>query len=427
MKPWFQIVALITFIAYFAISIYALTFHTKIGLQVSKLVPYQSDSHSYLAVYEKFFTKCSTLAEIVITDQNLDYRSRNVQENLINMARSFEFTQFTYKIDFWLVEFLNFAANLNTQLTDENFFTLLQHVFLKTGQFRRYLGDINFGYVDHRENLKPYVNNSRFFVQLINMGYENRSAAMHVIKEKVQGHKNFSLLAYDVSFPLAEQFDSTISSALQDLIFGVSCMLFAGIIFVPDLKICLCTSITVLSINLGVLGFLALFNVHLDIISLITILLSIGFSVDYSAHMSYHFHALAKIDILPEQRVKKSLATVGAPIAQSSLSMLIGILTMLGVRAYITDTFVLTVCLVMIIGVYHSVVLLPILLLYVGRLTMTSAAREKSPLSNSGASSSVTSSPVYTVCTYNEQMEENLKIFGIKEVLQRHLEKCSRI
>uniref|UniRef100_A0A915KJK3 SSD domain-containing protein n=1 Tax=Romanomermis culicivorax TaxID=13658 RepID=A0A915KJK3_ROMCU len=146
---------------------------------------------------------------------------------------------------------------------------------------------------------------------------------------------------------------------------GVACMLFSAVIFVPHFTTCLCIGFTVFSINIGVLGYMALFGIHLDIISLITILLCIGFSVDYSAHMAYHFHSLQQRRT--STRIQKSLSTVGGPIVQSSLSMLIGVLTLLGVEAYITDTFVITVTLVMVIGVFHSIVILPILLLLSSR------------------------------------------------------------
>lgn len=48
--------------------------------------------------------------------------------------------------------------------------------------------------------------------------------------------------------------------------------------------------LSILSISCGTVGYLHLWNVNLDAISLISMLMSIGFSVDYSAHICYHYY-----------------------------------------------------------------------------------------------------------------------------------------
>ena len=45
----------------------------------------------------------------------------------------------------------------------------------------------------------------------------------------------------------------------------------------------------IVSIDLGVLGYMALWRVNLDAISMITIIMSIGFAVDLTAHLSYAY------------------------------------------------------------------------------------------------------------------------------------------
>lgn len=55
--------------------------------------------------------------------------------------------------------------------------------------------------------------------------------------------------------------------------------------FIMDAEAILTVVISILSISCGTVGYLHLWSVNLDAVSLISMLMSIGFSVDYSAHV----------------------------------------------------------------------------------------------------------------------------------------------
>jgi len=55
-------------------------------------------------------------------------------------------------------------------------------------------------------------------------------------------------------------------------------------------------------------------GVNLDAISMITIIMSIGFSVDFSAHITYGY--VMSDERQPSQRVRVALGALGWPILQ---------------------------------------------------------------------------------------------------------------
>lgn len=79
--------------------------------------------------------------------------------------------------------------------------------------------------------------------------------------------------------------------------YWMMCRIFAGmastcaiLILTPSVTNCVLIIWATFSINFGVFALLSVCGTHLDIISTIVTLLSIGYSVDYSSHILAHFY-----------------------------------------------------------------------------------------------------------------------------------------
>lgn len=74
----------------------------------------------------------------------------------------------------------------------------------------------------------------------------------------------------------------------------VICMGLTFILFIPDLISIFSAVFALFSVNFGVFGFLSIWGVGMDPVSTASLLMSIGFSVDISAHISYHYYQVDK-------------------------------------------------------------------------------------------------------------------------------------
>ncbi|KAK5970579.1 hypothetical protein GCK32_016180, partial [Trichostrongylus colubriformis] len=81
----------------------------------------------------------------------------------------------------------------------------------------------------------------------------------------------------------------------------------------------------------GVIGFMSQFSFDLDPILMACLLMTIGMSVDYIAHIAYHFQAGTRTEVekgvtvkirmeSPRSRLEHTLRTVGWPMLQAGLS-----------------------------------------------------------------------------------------------------------
>lgn len=69
------------------------------------------------------------------------------------------------------------------------------------------------------------------------------------------------------------------------------------LLFVMNIEAMISVVISIVSVSCGTVAYLHLWDVRLDAVSLISMLMSIGFSVDYSAHICYHYFTNIMTDV----------------------------------------------------------------------------------------------------------------------------------
>lgn len=115
------------------------------------------------------------------------------------------------------------------------------------------------------------------------------------------------------AFPFADQYLIILPATIQNVVISLLCMAVVSFLLVPSLPSGFVIFVSIVSINIGVFGYMTLWGVNLDAVSMISIIMSIGFAVDLSAHIIYAFvtsHGDTK------QRVIGALETLGWPIFQ---------------------------------------------------------------------------------------------------------------
>ena len=165
-------------------------------------------------------------------------------------------------------------------------------------------------------------------------------------------------------FFLLFQFVLVRTLTIQAVSLAALVMMFVSLVFIPNPWCSMWVAFSIISIEVGVVGFMTMWDVNLDSISMINLIMCIGFSVDFSAHISYAY--LTAKGETPKEKVRECLFSLGFPIVQGGLSTILGVVALTFAPSYIFVTFFKIVFLVIFFGIMHGIFLLPVLLSLMG-------------------------------------------------------------
>mmetsp|Transcript_14476 Transcript_14476/g.19315 ORF Transcript_14476/g.19315 Transcript_14476/m.19315 type:complete len:139 (+) Transcript_14476:101-517(+) len=112
-------------------------------------------------------------------------------------------------------------------------------------------------------------------------------------------------------------------------------------------------------------------GIVIDSVSVINIVLAVGLSVDYSAHIGHSF--LVKGGSNKDIRATEALADIGASVLNGAMSTFLAVAVLLGSSSYVFRTLSIQFVLTVVLGSMHGIVLLPVLLSLVGPAPFASA------------------------------------------------------
>lgn len=139
-----------------------------------------------------------------------------------------------------------------------------------------------------------------------------------------------------------------------------STVFLATILLLPNIKCCASVIFSIVSIAGGVLGYMLFWDVRITFIAISTIIIVIGYSVDYAAHVSTTYLSSKEID--PNSRLMKAIDLTGMPILQSSISTLIAIGFGLNIPDKDISDSIKIAILTVLIAALHGILFLPVII-----------------------------------------------------------------
>lgn len=370
-----KIITLVLFIFYISFSIWNAV-HIKEGIKLQDLI----SEDSYYSTYIEDNSKLSDLRPIImlIIDRPIDYDyepNRILIQNLVINATNIQNINKEFKMN-WLENFnskkIDYKTSINNLVNNLQLFPpYLNDVLIRKLQFNPQLNKtIDTGFaklsdLKSNENINEYqIVSSRFYLQLSKLHFSSLDAkTMHELRMLCQ-KSGLPVFPYSISFKYTEQFEKTPPNIIKSFTIAIVSMLIISILFIPDLISVFCIIASMISIMTGLVGFMHLWDLTLSSITMIELVMSIGFCVDFSAHVVYAFLTCDKGD--RNIRAYKAFKHVGIPIFNSAFSTMFGIILLAFCKSYIFKSFFKTLTILMALGMFNSLLFLPVILSVIG-------------------------------------------------------------
>uniref|UniRef100_A0A914HUG6 SSD domain-containing protein n=1 Tax=Globodera rostochiensis TaxID=31243 RepID=A0A914HUG6_GLORO len=258
----------------------------------------------------------------------------------------------------WLNPYLPFIGLQNRGSIDFRYKYLYD--FFAIPEYHRWSHFVSLGPKEDCTNERPSCVNKFFF----STGFQNAVAWSDRLEllqrwRKLAGeYAHLNLTVYEDFSMYADQLLSIPSVTIQTVGFALLCMTIVLVMFTPSISTILPGTACVLSINLGVFGLLFYWNIDLDPISMTTTLMAIGLSVDFVAHISFHYYKGEIEDC--RERLRHALSSIAWPMLQAALSTVLSLMVLVLIHAYMVQVFVKVVLLVVMLGLIHGLVVLPV-------------------------------------------------------------------
>ncbi|VDM41707.1 unnamed protein product [Toxocara canis] len=256
----------------------------------------------------------------------------------------------------WLRDFLNYRQFFDS--SDEQFYETLDS-FLKVSFNSHWNSYLQWD--DHPTKAgKKYVRKFFFSTAFKIKNWNVRAALLLQWRNITRRYPQFEALVFDENNFYSDQMLELQSTTLSSLGTAIIAMVMVCILFIGDSAIVFWVVFTMISMDIGIAGFLSLWGADLDPTTVVNILMSIGLCIDFATHVGYRIYRSEYTD--PDQRISDALGAIGWPVVQGGVSTFLAIIVMMLVPSHVVRMFARTSVLVVLTGLFHGVIVLPVII-----------------------------------------------------------------
>ena len=208
----------------------------------------------------------------------------------------------------WLQQYRGWATQMNLTTTGAGFYANLKAFLAAVPMFK---ADVK--YTESNGTPAKITASRVIFFYENNNDAINQAEAMKTIRADLTTKADIpDVYPISIMFIYAEQFAAVLDDTIRNLAIAGGTILIITIPYLIHPGITGLVFLGFVSLLFELLGMMAAWDVSLDVIAMIIIIMAIGFSVDYTCHIA-HAYMISQADT-PEKRVIDALSTMGISV-----------------------------------------------------------------------------------------------------------------
>merc|ERR1711915_1120947 len=157
--------------------------------------------------------------------------------------------------------------------------------------------------------------------------------------------------------------DEVITKELfRNLGIAMACVFVTTLLLLADFFGAVIVLFTVAITLVDLCGFMHTWSITIDVVSAVNVIIAIGLCVDYSVHIC---HSFLTVSGTRKERAEAALIEMGPAVLNGGVSTLIAFILLAGSESHVFSTF-FRVFLLVVFGLYHGLILLPVILSLMG-------------------------------------------------------------
>uniref|UniRef100_A0A7S2YTK4 SSD domain-containing protein n=1 Tax=Entomoneis paludosa TaxID=265537 RepID=A0A7S2YTK4_9STRA len=362
LRPWVKAVVVAIFLSFAGLCAYSASQMTQ-EFSFTEVVPDDSYLIDVTGALENYASE--TIFSPSCYFRNVDQSNTTIQDQMVHYVDQMVAMEYISRPPnhFWVDDF---RAFVNSSDIEDELFEAQMDAFLSNDVYF----DLYREKIDRDESGRVIMSRVALFMDKVNEKDVNEQVDVLMEQREIslsqpvnQGADEFAFFTYEDAYNIWEFYAVAVDELILTTVIGIVVMSGIALFFVPHWTAVLFVFPTVSLLYVDLLGILQWGNVHINAVMYVCLVISIGLLVDFVLHMTIRYY---ECEGNRREKTIKMLETMGVSILVGGISTFLGTLPLAFSTSSIFYTVFLSFLALVVTGIGHSLVLLPVVLSTVG-------------------------------------------------------------